>query len=705
MSQISSQQSAGNAAADIRPELDAPPQGEYGLTRRSILLGFFGAALINAVTYYNDYVLNNTPIIGNNMPIGLLIMLFFFTLLINGPLSRFAPRWRFSTSEVAVSFSMILVSCAIPSSGLMRGLPAAIISPLWYTQSSRDFRVILERMHMPDWLMPTLTRPLPDAASDPVVTGFFGRWHDADSAFWLAWLTPVLSWGLFFFAFFGAIISTMALVYQQWVHNERLPFPLAQVQLALIEQPKPGRMLNSIFRSRIFWLAAISVFFIHMLNGMHQYAPKYVPAIPLSFDFRTMLSEGSWAYVYPVYKFQAIFFSVIGLAYFVSTSVSFSVWFFVVLGIAVTMVEGMYTGNMSALTFQRDQHVGAVLVFMMTILWVGRHHWLLVLKQAFRGWRKGEVDGPYLSHRMAFWGMVVCCILMTGWLYVAGATLLGAAALVLVIMTLFIVSAKVIAETGLLYVEMRTGLTRPWQLLVAGGISKPVTAQTFYLGSLLDSITWQHREPLGSYALHGMKISEASLGDAPSLHKKASRTGLKIVAAFIGVLIVCYFVSFAGAIGNEYRYASSVDKQALSPINSWATVSNPYFKIVEPTVQYENGAPPLRVNPIVQVASGAVVTAFLSVMRFLFSWWPLHPVGYLLMPTWPASKLWFSIFLGWLIKVLLVRFGGAHLYSTSRNFFIGLIVGEALTASFWMLTAIALSLLNIPYETVWILPV
>jgi hypothetical protein len=84
-----------------------------------------------------------------------------------------------------------------------------------------------------------------------------------------------------------------------------------------------------------------------------------------------------------------------------------------------------------------------------------------------------------------------------------------------------------------------------------------------------------------------------------------------------------------------------------------------------------------------QAGLGAAVTGALAFLRLRFAAWPFHPIGFLLCYSYPLAVSWFSIFLGWLAKTLIVRFGGAQLYRTARNFFLGLIVGEAAAAAFW----------------------
>ena len=64
-----------------------------------------GVILICSLTPYNDYVVNNTPMVGSYLPIGLLLFYFVLIVLINGPLHIFVPRWRLDGPELAVALS------------------------------------------------------------------------------------------------------------------------------------------------------------------------------------------------------------------------------------------------------------------------------------------------------------------------------------------------------------------------------------------------------------------------------------------------------------------------------------------------------------------------------------------------------------------------------------------------------------------------
>ena len=48
------------------------------------------------------------------------------------------------------------------------------------------------------------------------------------------------------------------------------------------------------------------------------------------------------------------------------------------------------------------------------------------------------------------------------------------------------------------------------------------------------------------------------------------------------------------------------------------------------------------------------------------------------------NGVWFNVFLAWLIKKLVLRYGGASVYQGSQPFFLGLISGQALCNGIWL---------------------
>jgi hypothetical protein len=102
-------------------------------------------------------------------------------------------------------------------------------------------------------------------------------------------------------------------------------------------------------------------------------------------------------------------------------------------------------------------------------------------------------------------------------------------------------------------------------------------------------------------------------------------------------------------------------------------------------LDYLNGATDAGpMNPF-WIAFGMAVTWLLFFARSRWAWMPLHPVGYLATLTYALDMLWFSIFLGWLCKVLISRFGGVESYRRAIPFFLGVALGDILMMIFWLL--------------------
>jgi hypothetical protein len=81
---------------------------------------------------------------------------------------------------------------------------------------------------------------------------------------------------------------------------------------------------------------------------------------------------------------------------------------------------------------------------------------------------------------------------------------------------------------------------------------------------------------------------------------------------------------------------------------------------------------------------GAGVMSLLMVARHHFVWWPLHPIGFVVSGTWIMNSVWFSIFLAWGIKSIVLRYMGPKGYRSTRWFFMGLILGQFVVGGIWL---------------------
>ena len=73
--------------------------------------------------------------------------------------------------------------------------------------------------------------------------------------------------------------------------------------------------------------------------------------------------------------------------------------------------------------------------------------------------------------------------------------------------------------------------------------------------------------------------------------------------------------------------------------------------------------------------TGFFEAAALAFLRARYYWFPLHPMGLAFQNTAGTSIYWFSLFLVWIAKFLLLRYGGVRAYRAGKPFFYGMGIG------------------------------
>lgn len=699
----------------VQPQVEIPPVegAPRAVTLRSVLLGILGVVFICGLTAYNDFVVANTFLVGNFLPIGLLLFFLVFILLINGPLHRWAPRLAFGRGELGVALCMMLISCVMPSSGLMRYLPSQLVTPWYHAGSNSDYANVLKEANVPDWLLPEFSSDsVTGRSNDPIVKYYWQRVQVENDTVaehfmavpWAAWARPMFVWGILVAMVVGAMLCLSVVFRRQWVENERLPYPLANVYLSVIEEPRPGTMFNALFSSVWFWIAAVVVFLIHGFNAMATYYPRIWPPVPISFAFWGIYGDPPLSYTDWGFKAATLYFCMVGIVYFLQSNVAFSLWFTFILVQVTRMFYGSYQAELTQ-GMQQDQNLGAALMFAATVVYIGRHQLLLVAKQMFRRPGPDEAQGRYLPYFVAGWGLLLCTLGMLAWLMAAGVTLFGAMMIVGMAGVLYLVIARVVAETGLMFVQVNVPIFRPWVLLAQSmpeTMALKTTATSFFFTGWISSIfVHDQRESLSGFMPQALRVADGAAYERERTWKRV----LPFTAVLVLALVLGYVVSGASMLYTEYTYGATLDRKQSTPINGYAADGAVKGQVLDPTKDYlAKGGPSENHNRWAHVGIGAGITGALSAMRLRFANWPLHPIGYILVFAYPMQKIWFSIMVGWLAKVLIVRFGGASMYRSAKPLFVGLIIGEVGAAAFWLVVSLLLNAMGYQYNAVNLLP-
>lgn len=683
--------SPGSPAKD---PTDANPSAERsagdpvssGISRRSVVLGTLGVAAVSAAVPFNDYVVGNSFLVGSFLPTILVLFVFVFVVVINAPLHRLAPRFALRGRELAVALAMMLVGASVPGQGLLRSLIPTMVTPLYHGQLKPGFWQAICGMNLPTWLF---VAPLNSTGqSSDVVSFFIGRLPAGESIPWAAWIGPLCGWGVFIAAMFATFLGLAVILRWQWLRNERLPFPLAELQAQLVEDPAPGRSLNALFSSRLFWIAATIVFLIHATEALAGYYPQSVPEIPTRFDLSSVLTEPPLSFLPVSVKAARLFFVFVGVMILVPQRVSLSAWsIFLILQFIAAFTQG---GEVS-LRATAPQHLGGSIVWAIMLIYLGRAHWLLVLRHLVRGPAPGSSNNFRTPAVLVLAGLLV----MFGWLFVVGVSFGVSLLIVSMLLLAHVLVARIVAETGLPIIRTQIAPMQILSLTPADSLA----GKDVFLAGLSEGIgAYTTRESSLTFAQHGLQIIDrraASFGK-PILILLAWAFAVSFVSgSFSSISAYYHFDIPAGQPGTDQPV---INKHALLdfPVNAW----------INPVIQHAGGRfNEPKPDPVNQLLIGGAAVATLQLLSIRFAGWPLAPVGFIIATSPYGGWIWFSALVGWLVKGSLIRLGGGpSLLTRSRPFFIGMIVGSVLAVGFWTIFNLIRLAMHLPTQPIRFLP-
>lgn len=623
------------------------------LSARVVLVSLLTAAFVGFAFPYSNLVIRATRPANTSLPFGTVAIFFVLVALANPLLKLIAQKFALRRSQLLVVFVATLLASSVVTWGLVGQLLPIMTGASYYAQPENHWEELFGPTTAP-WL----------AVQDPeVARQFYEGTVVGGHVPWRAWLLPLGMWMLFAAALFAASIGLMLLLQRQWVERERLVYPLMRLPVEMVAGEERAGLLPPLLRSRLFWIGALIAIVPAVFIGLHFYHPvvprpnlRQTVVIPLQ---REHVPLRLWTN-----------FSVVAFAYLINADLGFSLSFFAVssalqtpllrlMGVGVGAKE-IYCAGSPAVS---NQAMGAMIFLVAASLHTARSE----IIGAFRAALGLPHAGSWESERPLASAAVICLVGgalgMTWWLVTSGLPLPATLVFLFGAFVTFTALTRAAVQGGV--PVSRAALTPQAFVLHALGSSGVGRAG---ITSLAYSFAWSAdiRVFLMPFAAHGLKAwSEA----------RVSRRGFLPLAA--GVLAV----STAVAVVTTLLLAYSRGGVSLS---GWL------FRGC-PQAAFRFGAAAME-NPIVPglswwlwTAFGAAVMWGLTVLHLRFIGWPLHPLGFAVAPTQPVQDLWFSIFVGWLLKVWVLRYGGYRKYERGIELMLGLILGQFLACTGWVI--------------------
>ena len=572
---------------------------------------------------------------------------FALWLFLNLALKRLWPRLALHRGELLTIFAMTWVVGTIPQLGWVTYWTTSMALPAYYARPENQYAEILFD------LLPWHVFPDP---SPRVIDTF---WHGLPEGMplpWDGWLGAMAQWlgvsmAMVIFGF------CLFLIFQrQWVEAEKLTFPLAHLPLDLTRGFDGPHRMPDLFRSRLFWIG-FGVVFLPMLYNIGTYFGPGLPTLDIyrgriTIPLSEHLPQGLKLRLLPliltvVYMCPLDILGSMLVFYFLTIPKEWLIWR---LGITVG-AEGQQIGHPEI--FWLESYGGAIFLALWSI-WLARRHlrhvWFLV--------RRGRGDPREVNlYRLALAGLVFSGLYVINWNMGLGMSLpLAVGAFMLMVLVHF-VAVKLVAATGCAYLfpihmEGRyfiVDLVGTSHLSAQSVVGFKIFASTIFFGN--------HRIPVWPSLVHILRIFP--------LNQQPRRV--------LALVLVAFPVGFLTASGAMIHLG--YDEGAVNVLAGGGRALDFLAHVFNKAMHLILNPTRPDVEKIGLWLLGFGEAAGIAFLRARFHWFPLHPIGVVFQYTFATWLYWFSLFVVWLTKFTLLRYGGVKAYLAGKPFFYGLSLG------------------------------
>ncbi len=637
-------------------------QPEGRVTLRSIVIGLCIAMAMSLLACTARYIQKGSYMMVAQIPMGVLLLCLVSILACAVLARRFGAAFVLAPSEWITVFSMGVISAIGPNYGVSGYLVGMMASPYYFATPENRWAEYLHP-HLPGWLIPT--------NDNRAMSWFYEGLPGQTSVPWDVWGLPLIWWLSFVFVLGFACICLSVLLHRQWADHEKLVYPALAPVLEMTSRAGTGRRwLPEFMTGKVFWAGFALTSIVFWWNMIAWFYPM-VPSFP------TATGRFIWDLLPKEYPPFFVFLStpVICFSYFASLDVLFSIWFFdfvymieagALNRIGISATSPHYGAGPYTTTTYKWQTAGAFVSLVLWWLWISRRHLQQVLQKALHPGRSSVDDGrELLSYRAALIGLLASCVYIAAFLGRVGVEARMVALLIPTMFIAYLFVAKVVADSGIIYIQPPASA---WELsgALVGG-AKTLNASTRATYGLL-SFTISHPRSF----IMPLVAQINRLGDFVGRDKRRLFWGV-FAALVVGVVSSTLYTIWLGYHMGAYNFQPN------------------WLIIYEGEWQYG-----MTVNEILNPARmeaidywflliGAGTMVIVNLMRYRFARWPVHPIGFALSGLPAARRMGSTLLVAWLTKLIMLRAGGVAFYRRSMPFFLGMLVGYIIAVMAGML--------------------
>lgn len=580
-----------------------------------------------------EIVFRSADLAANSLPVA---AVFVLILLLGARKILGFVHCHLLPQDILLIYVMLASTVGVASLGFAQSLVIQLPAPFWRATPENRWQEFADLL--PTWAAPRDTH---------VLRGFY-----LSGNFWRpeilgAWAMPLCLWTLMLLALTLAMLSIAWLLRPRFIAHERMVFPLAVVALEFTGLG-PAKAAGS----RLFWLGAAAAVFVQALNAANYQWP-IVPALrvlprDVSYLFAAMPKSAGinlWVALYPCAT---------GLGYLLPLDTGLSCWLWHLL-VKVEYLVSAWLGVAGAgWPLQGEQAQGAMLALALLALGLPGTIRISLSNRFSGGW--------------AGWLLAASWAALVSFAAALGMRMPTAAAFFALYFLGIVAVTRLRAQVGPMW---NPGTDVAWLLMAPAGQGRLPRGDLVGLAALRWFSYGDCRGAPMPTQLEAFKMAEVA------------RMPEEMVAVALALaLLVAVPASLLATVSTYYAYGADT-----AAVHLWRTGRGdlPWAKLAG----WLAAPQPRDLSALAAVVLGAGVLAGHTLALSRLSWWPLSPAGFAMAITGSLEWLWFPIFLAWLAKAAILRWGGMKTYRRSLGFFLGLVAGDYFMAgllgflSFW----------------------